>query len=155
MEDDPSYDIDVTREGEPGDFGELHIQPAVESALRRHDCPQATLDIALMDDARIAELNERYLGHSGPTDVLSFDLNPNDQEGIDGQIAVSVETARREAQRRGHCVEAEVLLYCIHGTLHLLGYDDLEPADAQRMHEMEDLILRDLGLGSVHGGTAR
>ncbi len=154
MDDDPAYEIEVTRDGEPGDPDDQLIRSVLESALRQHQCPRATLDVALMDDARIAELNARFLDHAGPTDVISFDLGTAGQDGVDGQIAVSVETARREAYRRGHSVEAEVLLYCLHGTLHLLGYGDGEPADAARMHETEDRILSDLGLGPVYGSPS-
>jgi probable rRNA maturation factor len=154
MEDNPSYEVEITRDGDPGELGESRIRPAVELALRRHHCRRAALGIALVDDNRIAELNQRHLGRDGPTDVLSFDLGAEDTDVVDGQIAVSVETARREAQRRGHPVEAEVLLYCLHGTLHLLGYDDDNPDEAERMHAAEDELLTELGVGRVYGRQA-
>ena len=154
MDDDPSYEIEITRDAAPGELGESQIRSAVEFALRRHHCRRAALDIAMVDDTRIAELNERYLDHAGPTDVLSFDLSAEDSDLVDGQIAVSVETARREARRRGHPVEAEVLLYCLHGTLHLLGYDDSDPEEAERMHAAEDELLSELGAGRVYGRQA-
>jgi probable rRNA maturation factor len=152
MEDAPSYEIEVTRLWGPGDPSDSQIRQAVELALRRHACGRAALGIALMDDAGIAELNERHLGRPGPTDVLSYNLGQEDGDVLDGQIAVSAETARREAERRGHPFEAEVLLYCLHGTLHLLGYDDADTAQAERMHQMEDELLGQLGFGAVYRG---
>lgn len=151
MEDGPSYQIEVTRQTDPGDFDEQRLQEAIELALRRHRCPQAQLSIALVDDAEIARLNQEYLGHAGPTDVLSFDLAEPDQDALQGQVVVSVDTARRQARRRGHSVEAEVVLYCLHGTLHLLGHDDAQPAEAERMHHTEDSLLTELGFGAVYG----
>ena len=68
---------------------------------------------------------------------------------------VSVETARREAGQRGHAAGAEVLLYCVHGVLHLLGYDDTDPQQAQRMHAAENELLTELGIGPVYGATGQ
>jgi probable rRNA maturation factor len=151
MEDDPSYEIEVTRETDPGDFDEQRLRTAVVLALARHDCTAAQLSVALVDDARISRLNEQYLGHAGATDVLSFDLAESDRDGLDGQIVVSVDAARRQAGLRGHSVEAELVLYCLHGTLHLLGYDDADPDEAERMHRTEDELLTELGFGAVYG----
>ena len=119
MDEDPSYEVEISREVEPaGDFDEPQIRQAIELLLGRHGCSRAELSIALVDDRRIAELNEQYLDHQGPTDVLSFDLADAGASGIEGQVVVSVETARREAGQRGHAAGAEGLLYCVHGVLH-------------------------------------
>ena len=56
-----------------------------------------------------------------------------------------METARREAAERGHEVAAEFFLYCIHGTLHLLGYDDHRPADRKRMYARQSELLAEIG----------
>ena len=103
-------------------------------------------------------MNKRYLKREGPTDVLSFDLRDGDADrdgdssgkAVDGEIVVSVDTAAREALRRGHSLDAEVALYAVHGTLHLLGYSDREERDAARMHEVEDEILTASGMGAVY-----
>ncbi len=98
--------------------------------------------VALVDDASIAELHERYLHKSGPTDVLSF---PH------GEIVVSGDTARREAEARGIPPLHELVLYVVHGALHLAGHDDRKPAQQAQMRAAERRILSELGYGDVFG----
>lgn len=150
-DDDSDYDITVTRQAGVGaDLDDGQIIAAVERALQLGGCRVAKLEIALVDDEAIADLNRRYLNHAGPTDVLSFDLGELQEGRVEGQIVASVPTAEREAKRRGHRVQAEIILYCLHGTLHLLGHDDREPDQAARMHRLEDELLTQLGWGPVY-----
>ena len=75
---------------------------------------------------------------------------------IDGQVIVCRSVARRKARARGADWQKELLLYVVHGCLHLCGYDDERSEDAERMHRREDEILTALGLGAVFsGGPAR
>ena len=62
----------------------------------------------------------------------------------------SGDAAARGAKRRWHGVAEEIALYAVHGTLHLLGYDDNSHEDAERMHQVEDGILISLGVGPVY-----
>jgi probable rRNA maturation factor len=165
MEDDPAYDIAIVRVSasvEDRSIADASLIEAVKAALVRHNTPTAQISVALVDDSQMAELNLRHLNHEGPTDVLTFDLRDDDDNrpagqdgpaggGLEGEIVVSVDTAAREARRRGHEVDAEASLYAVHGTLHLLGYDDRREQDAVRMHTVEDEILSSLGMGSVFG----
>jgi len=155
MNDDASYDIAITRRGGTRAVPRRRLRDAIEHALRRHGCARAAVAVDVVDDAVIAELNERYLGHDGPTDVLTFDLS--DPGGvIDGQIVCSAETAARIARARGRDPDAEIVLYAVHGTLHLLGYDDADAEHARVMHAKEDEMLSELGYGAVYaGGTGR
>jgi probable rRNA maturation factor len=98
--------------------------------------------VALVDDASMAELHERYLGVAGPTDVLSF---PH------GEIVVSADTACREARARGLPPVAELVLYVVHGALHLAGFGDGTPRERGRMRKEERRVLDRLGLGDVYG----
>ncbi len=85
------------------------------------------------------------MGDPRPTDVLTFDLRDDgDAEAIEGEVVVSVETARREAVHRRLPEAAEILRYVIHGTLHLVGYDDATPARRRRMRAREDSVLKEL-----------
>ena len=162
MEDDSEYDIAITSECEHVPHPAGLLRTAINTTLSRHGAPAAQISVALVDDDRIAQLNEHHLGHDDPTDVLSFDLSDRKDadnkkktgEGapVEGEIVVSVDTASREAHKLGHSVDAELTLYVVHGTLHLLGYDDGSRADADRMHEMEDVILGSLGLGPIYRG---
>jgi probable rRNA maturation factor len=148
--------IGVSRDpGTPRGLNAPQFRRAVTYVLRQHACRAARIDVALVDDRHIAELNQRYLAHTGPTDVLSFDLSDAPVTGHpQGAIVLSWETAAREAARRGHSVLAEALLYAVHGTLHLLGYDDRTRRDAARMHAEENRILTALGWGAVYGQSA-
>ena len=90
------------------------------------------------------------MGVLGPTDVLTFPLE-TDATGhtISGEIVVCVPEARRRARENGIPLEREVLLYALHGMLHLIGYDDRTDAGFAKMHRMEDDILTKLGVGPV------
>lgn len=109
------------------------------------------VSVALLSDAEIATLNRRHLGHRGPTDVISFALTPPGARRLVGELAVSVETARREAASRGHAAYDELMLYVAHGLLHLLGHDDADPRARARMRRAEGEWLGSLGLASVYG----
>jgi len=161
MEDEPHYSIAVQGDPEPSEACAAILRMAVEAALRRFEVRAAGVSLTLVDDARIAELNERYLAHMGPTDVITFDLRDDSRNGdteqpeVEGEIVISTETAARESQARGHHADREMALYAVHGVLHLLGHDDAEEGDAARMHELEDDILVSIGLGPVYGESVR
>lgn len=155
MDEDPSYDICVAvidRATVPIDPAPL--RQAIEHTLRRQACPCARISVALVNDARIAELNHRHLGHDGPTDVLTFNLTDNGQP-LNAEIVISAETAARQAQQRNHPATDELALYAVHGTLHLMGMDDHTAEEADAMHTIEDEILSALGHGAVYGGKGR
>jgi probable rRNA maturation factor len=170
MDEDPEYELTITHLCEDSTDCEEPLRRAIEAALRQHRVCQARINVALVSDDIIAELNERHLSHSGPTDVLAFDLGrersgdedaascPRPVRGaadrvthaVDGELVLSVETARREASLRSHRTDAELALYAVHGVLHLLGYDDADSDNAARMHELEDQILCDVGIGAIY-----
>ncbi len=104
----------------------------------------ARLSIALVDNSRIKELNKQYFNSDKVTDVISFPLS-NNKNLLSGEIIVSVETAVDTAGKKNITIEGEIVLYIIHGILHLLGYDDCNEEDASVMHEEESKILKTLG----------
>jgi probable rRNA maturation factor len=170
MDEDPEYELTITHLCEDATDCEEPLRRAIEAALRQHRVSRARINVALVGDEIIAELNERHLSHTGPTDVLAFDLGceRSDDENatparppagdatdqptyaVDGELVLSVETARREASRRNHSANAELALYAVHGALHLLGYDDADSGSAAHMHEVEDQILCDVGIGAIY-----
>jgi len=119
------------------------IRRTLEAALEAEG-RDADLSVALVGNEEMAALNERFLGRSGPTDVLAF---PYGDEGglVSGEIVVNAELALRQAEGRGHSATDELLLYLVHGALHLLGYDDRAPAGRRRMRERERQVLSGLG----------
>ena len=104
--------------------------------------PGRKVVVALVDDKTMAELHERFLGVPGPTDVLSF---PH------GEIIVSADTAKREAIERGIDPLGELVLYVVHGALHLAGHDDKKPKPRLKMRAAERKVLTELGFGDVFG----
>ncbi|HLR83859.1 MAG TPA: rRNA maturation RNase YbeY [Nocardioidaceae bacterium] len=118
-------------------MNQMRLHPATEMCLR------------LVDEATIATLNEQWMGHEGPTDVLSFpldELRPGDGEAADagylGDIALCVAYAARQAPDNGNSTLAEVELLTVHGILHLLGYDHAEPEEHEEMFGLQAELLR-------------
>jgi probable rRNA maturation factor len=124
---------------------ERRLHEAIELVLRRAGVTWAEISVAVVDDPAIHELNRRFLAHDEPTDVLSFVLEQ--AEGtLEGEIIVSADTAASTASRYGWAAQDELLLYVIHGALHLVGYDDLNPTAKSEMRRQERACLSHFGL---------
>lgn len=116
---------------------------AAEAAMRAIGArPDAELEVALTDDATVARINRTFLGHRGPTDVLTFPGDERSGERVMGEIVISVERARVQARRAGWPVRQEAALLLVHGVLHLGGFDDRSARAAARMRRMERLVLQ-------------
>jgi probable rRNA maturation factor len=120
------------------------LRRAVTRVLRDAKVRKASISLAVVDDDTIARLNWQYLRHRGPADVLSFLLD--DRDGLEGEVIVGAETALRAAPRYGWPPHDELLLYVIHGMLHLVGYDDRTPRQQAKMQQREREILEGLGI---------
>ena len=104
----------------------------------------------------MSQLHERFMGIRAMTDVLTFPLDTNARGQVtSGEIVICASEARRRAKEIGHTVRDELLLYALHGLLHLAGFDDRTAAAFRRMHRMEDKILTRLGVGPVFAGKPR
>ena len=104
--------------------------------------PGGRLEVAVVDDAEMRRLNTQYRGVRRRTDVLAFPLEtPDSPDQLLGQIVVSADTARRQARRLAIPLALELDLLVTHGTLHLVGYDDRDPVEADIMHHRERDIL--------------
>jgi len=107
---------------------------------------RSELSIALVDDAEIASLNERYRGKRGPTDVLSFSLLEGDlaadRGALLGDVVISVETAARQAAARRRGLDEECARLLLHGILHLLGNDHENDDEARAMRAEERRLWR-------------
>jgi probable rRNA maturation factor len=136
--------ISLTNETEtPVDAEQIEL--AIRWALADSPYDEATISIAVVDDETIHELNRQFLAHDYPTDVLSFTLE-DEPPRLEGEIIVSVDTARENAAEAGWAADDELLLYVIHGTLHLAGYLDKSPDDYAEMRTAEATILDRLGV---------
>jgi probable rRNA maturation factor len=142
--------IEVLNEsGDPLDVAGLsRLCRFVMDQMRVH--PLAELCVKLVDEATIAELNERWMDKTGPTDVLAFPMdelrpglvNEEPVEGVLGDLVVCVRVAERQAAEAGHPTEDEVHLLTVHGVLHLLGYDHAEPDEHREMFDLQATLLR-------------
>ena len=117
--------------------------------------PLAELSVALVGDRTMSDLHQRFMNVRGPTDVLTFPLD-TDAHGrvVAGEVVVCVPEARRRAKERKLPLERELLLYALHGLLHLCGYDDRTVRSFRAMHRAEDEILTRLGVGPVFAPKA-
>jgi probable rRNA maturation factor len=128
---------------------ERQLIEAVHLVLRDSAFTSATISLAVVDDPTIHDLNRRYLNHDFPTDVLSFGLDERAGH-LEGEVILSADTATAEAAEIGWPPAAEQLLYVIHGTLHLVGYRDKTPDEAQAMRAAEAKYLRRFGIDIPH-----
>jgi probable rRNA maturation factor len=121
------------------------MRRAVRAVLAGADVPRGRISLAVVDDPTMAGLNLQFLRHEGTTDVLSF-LLEREEGYLEGEVIVAAETARRQAPRYGWTPHDELLLYVIHGALHLVGYDDATPRARARMRARERAVLAQLGM---------
>ena len=108
------------------------------------------VSVLLTDDKEIRKINKRFLKHDYATDVISFGtvgagLKPaRTKSGYLGDLVVSVEMAKRVAKKMAISFKKELARYLVHGTLHLLGYNDKKPKDKKVMHRRQEWILDQL-----------
>jgi probable rRNA maturation factor len=121
----------------------------VRAVLDGEGVADAEISLAFVDNPTIHRLNQRYLQHDEPTDVLSFPLSDPGAAKLAGELVIGVEVALAQAQERGHDVQAELALYVIHGLLHLCGHDDHDDADRRAMRERERHYLKLFGLPDI------
>ena len=115
---------------------------AIQMIADDHEIGRAEISVAIVDDPTIRQLNQQYLQHDYETDVISFVLDWNETaRALLGQLIVSTDTAAMLAQDIGSTMQEELLLYVIHGMLHLVGYDDKQPAAAIEMRAAEKEYL--------------
>jgi probable rRNA maturation factor len=107
----------------------LQLQKGKRSDLRK----LTKVFVWLISDRRMTLLHRKFLGQSGPTDVLTFQH---------GEIFVSVDTAQRHAPAFGNSLVSELKLYIVHGLLHLHGFDDQTPSQARKMKAAQEKILK-------------
>ena len=122
------------------------IRKSVETTLETEgeNIEETEVSVLLTDDKEIRKLNRIYRDVDSATDVLAFAMREGEfvlNPSVLGDIVISMDTARRQAKEVGHTLESELALLAVHGTLHLLGYDDQKKNDAKIMHEKEREIL--------------
>lgn len=139
----------------------------ITEALDSEQCPyEVSVNVLLTDDEGIHELNRQHRGIDRPTDVLSFPnvdyespadfsavedcaedyFDPENGELCLGDIVISVDKVYGQSEEYGHTAEREYAFLVAHSMLHLLGYDHMEPAEAEVMERKQEEILDRLGI---------
>lgn len=139
--------VTVTNEQSALRVDRRRLAAAVRWALEGQGLNTAEISLAVVDDPRIHQLNRQFLRHDYPTDVLSFLLEQADGY-LEGEVIVSAERAVAECGRYGWGPAEELLLYVVHGTLHLAGCDDARPELRRKMRAREKACLDRLGVAS-------
>ena len=95
--------------------------------------PAGEVAVLIVSDRRMAALHRQFMNIAGPTDVITFQH---------GEVLISAQTAQRHARTFRNSLVRELQLYIVHGFLHLRGFDDTKPAEARRMQNLQEKILR-------------
>jgi probable rRNA maturation factor len=123
--------IDISSSVRRMSVSRSRVREAAVAALKAERVTSAMLSITFVGRAAMSELNNRYLGHHGPTDVMSFGLATVGKRGaVVGDVYICAEVARDNARRQGISAGEELLRLVVHGTLHVLGHD--HPVGAER-----------------------
>ena len=112
------------------------MKKVVRLILNEAKIESAEIGIAVVDDPTITKVHAEFLGDDSPTDVISFMLDYSPSR-LEGEVVASAETAIARAPEFDWSPEEELLLYVIHGVLHLVGYDDTTPKARKTMRKME------------------
>jgi probable rRNA maturation factor len=150
----------------PFDFDYAALaRKVIEFSLEHEGFPyEAEVNLTLTDNNGIHTINKEYRGIDRPTDVLSFpmlsyeeagnfdfllaehedDFNPDTGEALLGDIVISVDKVKEQAESFGHSEEREFAFLITHSMLHLFGYDHIEPQDAEQMEAKQRQILEEL-----------
>ena len=119
----------------------------IESVAATYDRRIGEIGYMFVDDEKILEINREYLGHDYYTDIITFDYDERDV--LNGDIVISVDTVRSNAEQFGKSFDDELHRVIIHGILHLCGINDKGPGERELMEAAEDKALALLGQFSV------
>jgi len=137
-----NYQVDVIDLAGHGLVDDEVLRETVVGVLSLEGIEEAMLSVAVVDNDTIGRANDRFLDHDGPTDVLTFPLGDGPAGGrIDAEVIVSSQMAVDVAAAHGHTPARELLLYVVHGLLHLCGYDDVDENDRAAMRRREAELL--------------
>jgi probable rRNA maturation factor len=127
-------------------FLDVDLALIERAALVAANLKDAEISIAIVDDEAIRAVNADHLHRDRPTDVIAFNYDEEESIGPPcGEVIVSAEMAKRVAEKEDRDPGAELILYVVHGVLHLTGMDDRAPDDAERMWEKQNEVMGKLG----------
>lgn len=108
-------------------------------------------NVIIIDNVEIHKINKKYRQIDRPTDVISFALEDDDtfiplDKRVLGDIYISIDKAKEQAEDYGHSLKRELLFLTVHGILHLLGYDHMEVEEEREMFSLQERILSEYGV---------
>lgn len=148
--------IDIRTEGFPAELEAVMKKITLDSLKYEGFQEECEISISIVDNEEIHQINKQFRGIDRPTDVLSFpqltfeegeimDRNENG-EVVLGDIIISLERAREQAEEYGHSLKREIAFLTAHSMLHLLGYDHMEPEEEKEMFAKQKEILELAGI---------
>jgi probable rRNA maturation factor len=136
-----SVEIEIINSSKTARLPKTKVIAAVGRAVSSRKTSKGRIQIIYVTDKYIHELNNKYLKHNYPTDVISFEMG--DGKEIDGEVYISIDTARRQANDYDVSLTNEVMRLAVHGTLHLLGFDDQDDASRNKMRLLEEKYINE------------
>lgn len=127
-----------------------YLDSLLDLAIKKLDV-DGIFSITFIDDEEMHKMNYSYRGIDRTTDVLSFALNDHEDTfesavNVLGDIYVSIPKMREQSIEYGHSEKRELSFLCIHGLLHLLGYDHMDPENERIMFDLQREVLDDAGI---------
>lgn len=132
------FEIHIFNDTQHKPIPRVKMQRVIENVLRGEKVKEAIVSVVLVNDERIHAMNKEFLHHDYPTDIITF---PLDEEVIDGEMYISLDTAERQAKEYGVSLTNELMRLTAHGTLHLVGYDDASIEERAAMSRLEDKYI--------------
>jgi rRNA maturation RNase YbeY len=114
------------------------VKKAVMRTLKGEKITEAEINIIYVDDTEIKKINKKYLNHHNITDVISFKL---DENVIDGEIYIGTGRAMKQAKEFRVSLTKELMRLAVHGTLHLIGYNDNSEIKRFEMFNLENKYI--------------
>ncbi|MFT5206639.1 MAG: putative rRNA maturation factor [Candidatus Omnitrophota bacterium] len=140
-----SVKIDILNEQNSLRVNSKRIEKLIQSVLKGEKAKQRSVTLLVCGDAKMKVLNKQYFGKKTSTDVIAFGVEadyiaPGEEDYL-GDIVVSADMAISTAPKYKTQPQREFERYIVHGLLHLLGYNDVEPADYKKMHSVQEVYL--------------
>jgi probable rRNA maturation factor len=114
----------------------------LKSIIENHGFKQGEINYIFLDDEGLLKINIEYLNHNTYTDIITFD-NSDSEKIIEGDIFISVDRVRENAEKFKAPFENELVRVLSHGVLHLVGYKDKSPDDASKMRQAEEHAIQE------------
>ncbi|WP_010531026.1 rRNA maturation RNase YbeY [Lentibacillus jeotgali] len=140
----------------PSDYADLLQRLLVFAAKKEEIASEAEVSVTFVSNQEIKEINRNYRQQDRPTDVISFAMQEKVTDEVEiigedlplvlGDIVISVDKAKEQAEEYGHPLERELSFLTVHGFLHLLGYDHMNKEDETEMFRKQDDILGEFGI---------